>query len=45
VRILTGLGLAEFHRAKPSHGEVITLEGPPWQLTSRTVGDDGGGPR
>lgn len=45
VRTLSGLGLAEFHRAKPSHGEVITLEGPPWQLTSRSIAHDEGGPR
>ena len=45
VRTLTGLGLAEFHRSKPNHAEVITLEGPPWQLTGRVAAGAGGGPR
>lgn len=41
VRDLTGLGLAEFHRSKPGHAEVITLEGLPWRLAERVAVDQG----
>jgi alpha-ribazole phosphatase/probable phosphoglycerate mutase len=41
VRELTGLGLDEFHRSKPGHAEIITIEGKPWQLLERTAIDEG----
>lgn len=41
IRELTGLGLAEFHRSKPRHAEVIILEGLPWRLVERVPVDQG----
>lgn len=37
VRRLTGEGLDRFHTDKPTHAEVITLEGPPWRVVEHTV--------
>ncbi len=44
VRGMTGLGLDQFHRSKPAHAEIITLEGPPWRLTGRVVSNEGAHP-
>ncbi len=41
VRGLTGLGLDDFHRSKPGHAEIITIEGPPWRLLDRTTIEEG----
>lgn len=37
VRHLTGAGLEDFHTRKPTHAEVITLEGPPWREGDHSV--------
>ena len=40
VRRLTGKGLADFHVGKPTHAEVITLEGPPWRDVEHFVHEE-----
>ena len=40
VRRLTGEGLADFHVEKPTHAEVITLEGPPWRVVEHFVHEE-----
>ncbi|NND85263.1 MAG: histidine phosphatase family protein [Acidimicrobiia bacterium] len=40
VRHLTGEGLDGFHVDKPTHAEVITLEGPPWRVVDHAVHEE-----
>jgi broad specificity phosphatase PhoE len=40
VRLLTGQGLDDFHSDKPTHAEVITLEGPPWRVVEHAVHEE-----
>jgi broad specificity phosphatase PhoE len=41
VRRLTGEGLDDFHSGKPTHAEVITLEGPPWRVLDHHIHEGG----